>query len=82
MKCKEVAYCSRECQKNDWKSHKKVCQTKIKNCIDWLVKNVCKFENIIIKTCNEFSKKIQFQNIAFKKIQFQNPDVLRNQNLI
>ena len=29
---------------------------KIKNCIDWLVKNVCQFENIIIKICNEFSK--------------------------
>lgn len=24
-KCKEVYYCSRECQKDDWKTHKKIC---------------------------------------------------------
>ncbi|KAF9091598.1 hypothetical protein BGX29_010880 [Mortierella sp. GBA35] len=24
-KCKPVHYCSRDCQKDDWKAHKKVC---------------------------------------------------------
>jgi hypothetical protein len=24
-KCKRVAYCSKECQKKDWKGHKKNC---------------------------------------------------------
>mgnify|MGYP003386026956 FL=1 len=25
--CKKICYCSAECQKKDWKSHKKVCKT-------------------------------------------------------
>jgi hypothetical protein len=25
-KCKRVAYCSKECQKEDWKDHKKNCR--------------------------------------------------------
>tara|TARA_B100000424_G_scaffold268057_1_gene262100 strand:+ start:1871 stop:3169 length:1299 start_codon:yes stop_codon:yes gene_type:complete len=33
IKCKEVVYCDKECQKKDWKSHKKVCCPKIINCI-------------------------------------------------
>jgi hypothetical protein len=24
-KCKTVGYCGRDCQKQDWKNHKKVC---------------------------------------------------------
>ena len=25
-KCKKVFYCSKKCQKEDWKSHKKICK--------------------------------------------------------
>ena len=28
-RCQLVSYCSRECQKKDWKTHKKVCKTLI-----------------------------------------------------
>lgn len=33
-KCKQVYYCSRQCQKNDWSNHKKVCtQKKNEKCL-------------------------------------------------
>ena len=34
-KCKEAEYCSRECQKGDWKRHKQFCAGKSQ--IDWFV---------------------------------------------
>jgi len=34
-KCKTIKYCSKECQKNDWKSHKEMCKWVVK----WKVVN-------------------------------------------
>ena len=60
MRCKEISYCSRECQKNDWPMHKKICSSKKLFCV------ICS-EQIDVQLTNEniFSVRGCYKNHTF-----------------